>query len=379
MRGCGRDQHAGEHGPVHPPGRRRPPLPHGRLAPNHREWDADDLEVEGELPDGPRRRVPAQHREPRAPVDRACTTPSTATGCSTRSRFEDGRARRTATASCAPTGSSPSRTRRGPLWTGMLDLPGALGAGGRLGRSRPHEGRVEHRRRRAQRPGAQHLLPVRRRVPARPDDAGRRGQGAVDGGVPEPHRRVGPPEARRAHRRAPRVRLRQGVRPYLHYGVVEPDGRLVHSIDVPLPGPRLPHDMAFTEHYAIFNDLPLFWDPDLLDQGIHLPRFYPDQPSRFGIVPRRGAHRRDPLVRGRPDLRPALDQRLRGRRRDRARRLLPAPPLPEEGGRRVPDGDRVPPHRPRAARRPAAPLALRPGDRADEGGAAVGPDRWSSG
>ena len=76
--------------------------------------------------------------------------------------------------------------------------------------------------------------------------------------------------------------------PYLHYGVVSADGRLVHSIDVPLPGPRLPHDMAFTERYAILNDLPLFWDPDLLAQGIHLPRFHPDVPSRFAIVPRRG-------------------------------------------------------------------------------------------
>ena len=43
--------------------------------------------------------------------------------------------------------------------------------------------------------------------------------------------------------------------------MVDADDKLVHYIDVPLPGPRLPHDMAFTEHYAILNDLPLFWDP----------------------------------------------------------------------------------------------------------------------
>ncbi len=64
-------------------------------------------------------------------------------------------------------------------------------------------------------------------------------------------------------------------------------GELVHSIDVELPGPRLPHDMAFTEHYAILNDLPLFWDPDLLAQGVHLPRFFPDLPIRFAVVPPR--------------------------------------------------------------------------------------------
>ena len=33
-----------------------------------------------------------------------------------------------------------------------------------------------------------------------------------------------------------------------------PDGTLTRSIEVELPGPRLPHDMAFTEHYAILND-----------------------------------------------------------------------------------------------------------------------------
>ncbi|HEY1116584.1 MAG TPA: carotenoid oxygenase family protein, partial [Acidimicrobiales bacterium] len=77
--------------------------------------------------------------------------------------------------------------------------------------------------------------------------------------------------------------------PYLHYGVVGPDGRLEHSIDVPLPGPRLPHDMCFTEHYAVFNDRPMYWAADLLEQGVHVPRFHADQPSRFGIVPRRGS------------------------------------------------------------------------------------------
>ncbi len=77
--------------------------------------------------------------------------------------------------------------------------------------------------------------------------------------------------------------------PYLHYGVVDPAGSLVHSIDVPLPGPRLPHDMAFTENYAILNDLPLFWDPELLAAGVHLPRFFPDVPTRFAVVPRRGS------------------------------------------------------------------------------------------
>jgi carotenoid cleavage dioxygenase len=76
--------------------------------------------------------------------------------------------------------------------------------------------------------------------------------------------------------------------PYMHYGVVSPAGELVHYVDVPLPGPRLPHDMAFTEHYAILNDCPLFWDPAALAKGVHANRFFPDLPTRFAIVPRRG-------------------------------------------------------------------------------------------
>lgn len=77
--------------------------------------------------------------------------------------------------------------------------------------------------------------------------------------------------------------------PHMHFGVLDAAGRLVNYIDVPLPGPRLPHDMAYTENYAILNDLPLFWHPELLAQGVHLPTFFPDVPSRFAVLPRRGA------------------------------------------------------------------------------------------
>ncbi|HVJ96482.1 MAG TPA: carotenoid oxygenase family protein, partial [Acidimicrobiia bacterium] len=77
--------------------------------------------------------------------------------------------------------------------------------------------------------------------------------------------------------------------PYMHYGVVDASDALVHWIDVPLPGSRLPHDMAFTEHYAILNDCPLFWDADFLAQGLNVPKWRPDLPTRFAVVPRRGS------------------------------------------------------------------------------------------
>lgn len=76
--------------------------------------------------------------------------------------------------------------------------------------------------------------------------------------------------------------------PYMHYGVVGADNKLKHYIPVETPGPRLPHDMAFTENYSILNDMPLFWRPELLEQGIHANKFYPELGSRFAIVPRYG-------------------------------------------------------------------------------------------
>ena len=46
--------------------------------------------------------------------------------------------------------------------------------------------------------------------------------------------------------------------------------------------------MAFSEHYSILADLPLYWDPLQLEQGRHHATYYPDQKSRFAILPRYG-------------------------------------------------------------------------------------------
>lgn len=76
--------------------------------------------------------------------------------------------------------------------------------------------------------------------------------------------------------------------PYMHYGVVGADNKLKHYIPIELEGPSMPHDMAFTKNYAILNDLPMGWCPDMLKQGIHMPVYNEDRPSRFAIVPRMG-------------------------------------------------------------------------------------------
>lgn len=77
--------------------------------------------------------------------------------------------------------------------------------------------------------------------------------------------------------------------PYMHYGVVGADGRLKHHVPIELPGPRLPHDMAITEHYSVLHDLPLFHNPEALKLGRHKIEFHPEMRTRLGVIPRLGA------------------------------------------------------------------------------------------
>lgn len=77
--------------------------------------------------------------------------------------------------------------------------------------------------------------------------------------------------------------------PYMSFGVADSSGVLQHETAIELPGPRLPHDMGFTSNYVILHDLPFFHDMEVLRRHKHrVVTFYPDIPTRFGIVPRRG-------------------------------------------------------------------------------------------
>jgi carotenoid cleavage dioxygenase-like enzyme len=78
------------------------------------------------------------------------------------------------------------------------------------------------------------------------------------------------------------------TKPYLRYGVVGVSGRVEHQVDIDLPGPRLPHDMAITENYAILMDLPLVQDAEARRSGRYKIVFDRSTPSRFGVIPRRG-------------------------------------------------------------------------------------------
>ena len=76
--------------------------------------------------------------------------------------------------------------------------------------------------------------------------------------------------------------------PFLHYGVLSPDGAM-HIQPIDLPGPRLPHDIGVSENYSILHDFPLIFDPKKLQAtGMRHPRYRPDIPTRFGVIPRFG-------------------------------------------------------------------------------------------
>ncbi|MEH6589018.1 MAG: carotenoid oxygenase family protein [Halioglobus sp.] len=77
--------------------------------------------------------------------------------------------------------------------------------------------------------------------------------------------------------------------PFMTYGVADPGGKLLHEVEIDLPGPRLPHDMGFTTNYAILHDLPFFHDMNVLRRHKHrVLTFHTELPTRFGIIPRRG-------------------------------------------------------------------------------------------
>lgn len=77
--------------------------------------------------------------------------------------------------------------------------------------------------------------------------------------------------------------------PFMRYGVVAADGTLAHQADVPLKAPRLPHDMAHTDKYAVLMDLSVYPDPESLAKGRFRSSFHPESPARFALVPRRGS------------------------------------------------------------------------------------------
>lgn len=76
--------------------------------------------------------------------------------------------------------------------------------------------------------------------------------------------------------------------PYMNYGVIDRNNKLIHYESIELPGARWPHDIGITRNYSILHDTPFFFDPKALERGERRLAFHHDMPARFGIVPRHG-------------------------------------------------------------------------------------------
>ena len=75
---------------------------------------------------------------------------------------------------------------------------------------------------------------------------------------------------------------------HVQYVVVGKDGRVRHTLDIPLPGMTMLHDMSLTQRFAVVYDQPCTVDLDLAFAGRFPFRWNPDYGNRVGLLPRDG-------------------------------------------------------------------------------------------
>ncbi|WP_419841169.1 carotenoid oxygenase family protein [Candidatus Poriferisodalis sp.] len=82
----------------------------------------------------------------------------------------------------------------------------------------------------------------------------------------------------------------QDLMDHVEYVVIGADGSVRKTVDVPLPGMSMIHDMSLTQNYAVIYDLPVTVDLDLVLSGkTSFPfRWDPDYGARVGLLPRDG-------------------------------------------------------------------------------------------
>jgi carotenoid cleavage dioxygenase len=74
---------------------------------------------------------------------------------------------------------------------------------------------------------------------------------------------------------------------HLQYVVVGTDGRVVRTVDVPVPGRPMTHDCAITQSQVLVFDQPVTFDLELAMSGQGLPYTWDaDYGSRVGLLPR---------------------------------------------------------------------------------------------
>jgi carotenoid cleavage dioxygenase len=74
--------------------------------------------------------------------------------------------------------------------------------------------------------------------------------------------------------------------PFLTYHVVDADGALRRSVEIPVKGATMVHDFALTRGHLIFMDLPVVFDPALAMRGTMPFAWNDGYGARLGILPR---------------------------------------------------------------------------------------------
>ena len=84
--------------------------------------------------------------------------------------------------------------------------------------------------------------------------------------------------------------------PFVHYSVIDEQGKLVHTTPITIPRSIFMHDFAVTEKYTLFLDFPITLDIGRAISGGPAVDFEPQYGSRIGVMPRYGTDADDALV-----------------------------------------------------------------------------------
>lgn len=76
---------------------------------------------------------------------------------------------------------------------------------------------------------------------------------------------------------------------HVQYVVIGSDGRVNRTVDIPLPGMSMIHDMSLTGRYAIIYDQPVTVDLNVAMEGLFPFRWDPAYGNRVGLLPRKGS------------------------------------------------------------------------------------------
>ncbi|KAG9449437.1 hypothetical protein H6P81_009402 [Aristolochia fimbriata] len=81
--------------------------------------------------------------------------------------------------------------------------------------------------------------------------------------------------------------------PYVTYRVITKQGVMLDPVPITIPAPVMMHDFAITENYAIFMDLPLYFQPKEMVKGKLIFSFDATKKARFGVLPRYAKNERE--------------------------------------------------------------------------------------